>query len=84
MGAVAGPGGPRKGAAAELKRERGHVKWFDAEKGYGFLVRPTGEDLFVHHSEIQGDPSSLASNDEVEYEIGEGKRGPAALAVKVF
>jgi cold shock CspA family protein len=76
--------GPRKGAAAELKRERGHVKWFDAEKGYGFLVRPTGEDLFVHHSEIQGDPSSLASNDEVEYEIGEGKRGPAALAVKLL
>jgi cold shock CspA family protein len=65
-------------------RERGRVKWFNAEKGYGFLVRPTGEDLFVHHSEVRGDPSSLASKDEVDYEVGEGKRGPAALAVKVL
>jgi cold shock CspA family protein len=76
--------GPPEDAAEELPRERGRVKWFDAEKGYGFLVRPTGEDLFVHHSEIQGDPSSLTSNHEVEYEVGEGKRGPAALAVKVL
>jgi cold shock CspA family protein len=68
--------------AEELSQERGRVKWFDAEKGYGFLVRPTGEDLLVHHSEVRGDPSSLAPNDEVEYEVGEGKRGPAALAVK--
>jgi cold shock CspA family protein len=60
--------GPPEDAAEELPRERGRVKWFDAEKGYGFLVRSTGEDLFVHHSEIQGDPSSLASNHEVEYE----------------
>jgi CspA family cold shock protein len=46
--------------AEGLPRERGRVKWFDAEKGYGFLVRPTGEDLFVHHSEVQVDP--LASH----------------------
>jgi cold shock CspA family protein len=70
------------GAAEELPRECGRIKWFDAEKGYGFLVWPTGEDLFVHHSEVRGDPSSLTPNDEVEYELGEGKRGPAALAVK--
>jgi cold shock CspA family protein len=68
-------------SAEELPRERGRVKWFDAEKGYGFVVRPTGEDLFVHHSEVRGDPSSLTPNDEVEYEIGEGKRGLVALAV---
>ena len=42
-----------------------------------------GEDLFVHHSEVKGDPSSLASNDEVEYEVGEGKRGPIARALKL-
>ena len=62
-------------------RERGRVKWFDAEKGYGFLVRPTGEDLFVHHSEIQGDPSSLSPNDDVEYEVGRNDRGPNARRV---
>jgi cold shock CspA family protein len=63
-------------------RERGRVKWFDAEKGYGFLVRPTGEDLFVHHSEVQGDPSSLSPNDEVEYEVGQNDRGPNARRVQ--
>jgi cold shock CspA family protein len=70
------------GLAEELPRERGRVKWFDAEKGYGFLVRPTGEDLFVHHSEVRGDPSSLAPNDEVEYEVGRNDRGPNARGVR--
>ena len=68
--------------AEELPRERGRVKWFDAEKGYGFLVRPTGEDLFVHHSEVRGDPSSLAPNDEVDYEVGRNDRGPNARRVR--
>jgi cold shock CspA family protein len=68
--------------APDLPRERGRVKWFDAEKGYGFLVRPTGDDLFVHHSEVQVDPSSLASNDEVEYEVGRNDRGPNARRVR--
>src|SRR5215210_2501490 len=63
-------------------RERGRVKWFDAEKGYGFLVRPTGEDLFVHHSEVQGDPSELSPNGEVEYEVGRNDRGPNARHVQ--
>jgi cold shock CspA family protein len=66
----------------ETPRERGRVKWFDAEKGYGFLVRPTGDDLFVHHSEVQGDPSELAPNGEVEYEVGRNDRGPNARRVK--
>ena len=70
------------GLAEELPRERGRVKWFDAEKGYGFLVRPTGEDLFVHHSEVRGDPSALAPNDEVEYEVGRNDRGPNARRVR--
>jgi len=68
--------------APSLPRERGRVKWFDAEKGYGFLVRPTGDDLFVHHSEVESDPSSLAPNDEVEYEVGRNDRGPNARRVR--
>ena len=66
----------------QVPRERGRVKWFDAEKGYGFLVRPTGDDLFVHHSEVQGDPSELSPNGEVEYEVGRNDRGPNARRVK--
>jgi len=66
----------------EAPRERGRVKWFDAEKGYGFLVRPTGDDLFVHHSEVQGDPSDLSPNGEVEYEVGRNDRGPNARRVR--
>jgi cold shock CspA family protein len=79
---AASPDGQTETTAEELPRERGRVKWFDAEKGYGFLVRPTGEDLFVHHSEVRGDPSSLAPNDEVEYEVGRNDRGPNARSVR--
>jgi len=68
----------------EVPRERGRVKWFDAEKGYGFLVRPTGDDLFVHHSEVQGDPSDLSPNGEVEYEVGRNDRGPNARRVRAL
>jgi cold shock CspA family protein len=71
-------------AEEDLPRERGRVKWFDADKGYGFLVRPTGDDLFVHHSEVQGDPSELSPNGEVEYEVGRNDRGPNARRVKTL
>lgn len=68
----------------EPGRERGRVKWFDAEKGYGFLVRPTGEDLFVHHSEVEGDASDLGPGGEVEYAVGRNDRGPNARAVRLM
>lgn len=71
--AVVGDGAPR---------EKGRVKWFDPDKGYGFLVRPTGEDLFVHHSEVEGDPGSMEPNGEVEYEVGQNDRGPNARRVR--
>jgi CspA family cold shock protein len=70
--------------ASGLPRERGRVKWFDAEKGYGFLVRPTGDDLFVHHSEVQGDPSELSPSGEVSYEVGRNDRGPNARSVRTL
>jgi cold shock CspA family protein len=80
---AASPNGRTEEETEELPRERGRVKWFDAEKGYGFLVRPTGEDLFVHHSEVQGDVSNLTPNEEVEYEVGRNDRGPNARRVRL-
>lgn len=71
-------------AAPEPGHERGRVKWFDAEKGYGFLVRPTGEDLFVHHSEVEGDAADLGPGGEVEYVVGRNDRGPNARAVRLM
>ncbi len=70
-------------ATTEPDREQGRVKWFDPEKGYGFLVRPTGEDLFVHHSEVEGDPSALDPGGEVEYMVGRNDRGPNARGVRL-
>ena len=67
-----------------LPREQGRVKWFDSDKGYGFLVRPTGEDLFVHNSEVQGDASALEQGGEVEYEVGRNDRGPNARRVRLL
>jgi cold shock CspA family protein len=70
------------GAAPGPDREQGRVKWFDPEKGYGFLVRPTGDDLFVHHSEVEGEPSALEPGSEVEYVVGRNDRGPNARSVR--
>jgi len=65
-------------------REKGTVKWFNGAKGYGFIQRSTGEDVFVHFSAIQGDGyKSLAEGAEVEYEPQEGEKGPQAANVVV-
>lgn len=63
----------------------GEVKWFDSQKGYGFIEREDGEDVFVHFSAIQEEGfKSLSEGDEVEFEIVEGDRGlQAANVVKV-
>ena len=57
----------------------GSVKWFNEGKGYGFIQSENGKDLFVHFSEIQGDGfKTLIEDQSVEYEEGEGQKGPQA------
>jgi CspA family cold shock protein len=62
----------------------GTVKWFNASKGFGFITPDEGgDDLFVHHSEIEMEGyASLEDNQKVTFEVGEGKKGPCATAVK--
>ncbi|UCG56454.1 MAG: cold shock domain-containing protein [Phycisphaerales bacterium] len=59
----------------------GRVKWFDVRKGYGFIIPDEGgDDLFVHQSDLKTD-GSLDEGQKVEYEIGEGRKGPCAINV---
>ncbi len=62
---------------------KGTVKWFNAEKGFGFITPENGgKDLFVHHSEVRGSgAASLRDGQTVEFEVGEGKKGPCATNV---
>lgn len=61
---------------------QGRVKWFNAEKGFGFIEREDGDDVFVHFSAIQQDGyKSLEEGQQVEFEIVDGARGPQAANV---
>ncbi|MFV8826493.1 cold shock domain-containing protein [Alkalihalobacterium sp. APHAB7] len=61
---------------------QGKVKWFNAEKGFGFIEREDGDDVFVHFSAINTDGfKSLDEGQAVEFEIVEGARGPQAANV---
>ncbi len=63
-------------------RETGKVKWFNDAKGFGFISRENGPDVFVHFSAIQGEGfRSLAENQEVEFEVVQGQKGPQAQNV---
>jgi CspA family cold shock protein len=63
---------------------QGTVKWFNNEKGYGFIAVDDGQDVFVHFSAIQSDGyRSLDENQRVEFEVAQGPKGPQAEAVRL-
>ncbi|MBB1156969.1 MULTISPECIES: cold-shock protein [Amycolatopsis] len=64
----------------------GTVKWFNSEKGFGFITPDNGGgDVFVHYSEIQGNGfRTLEENARVQFEIGQGQKGPQATSVSVI
>jgi len=75
---------PRRGENEEMVMARinGTVKWFNDAKGYGFIAREGGPDVFVHFSAIQmGGFRSLVEGDKVEFEIVQGQKGPQAAEV---
>lgn len=63
--------------------EKGTVKWFNSRKGFGFIERPDGDDVFIHYTAIEGEGyKSLNEGDEIEFEVVEGPKGPQAANVK--
>ena len=62
---------------------QGTVKWFNGEKGFGFIERADGDDVFVHYSEIQGTGfKNLDEGQKVEFEVTQGPKGPQATRVR--
>jgi CspA family cold shock protein len=65
------------------ERETGTVKWFNEQKGYGFILRDAGGDVFVHHSAIEeAGFHTLAEGQRVSFEVEQGAKGPAAAKVR--
>ena len=69
------PAQDQQSARGKMK-EQGTVKWFNNSKGYGFISRASGDDVFVHHSAIQGTGfKSLEEGDKVEFSVSQGPKG---------
>ena len=67
------------------ERETGTVKWFNDSKGFGFISREVGEDVFVHHSAVEGEGfRSLQENQQVEFSVEQGPKGLRAVSVRAI
>ena len=76
-------GARRAGEKGRDMPEEGTVKWFNEKKGFGFIERTSGEDVFVHFSSIAGDGfKTLREGESVSFEVQEAERGPQAVDVK--
>jgi cold shock protein len=85
------PGSPHKagnriGHLLRRNMAQGTVKWFNSEKGFGFIAPDGGgADVFAHYSEIQGNGfKSLEENQRVQFEIGQGQKGPQATRITII
>jgi CspA family cold shock protein len=82
--AQGGDGQGPQGAEQGARVAQGTVKWFNNEKGYGFIAVDGGQDVFVHYSAIQSDGyRSLEEGQRVEFEVAQGPKGPQADGVRV-
>ena len=80
-----GPRASRWRVRTESEPMQGTVKFFNSEKGFGFISREGGEDVFVHHSNIAGDGyKSLDEGQKVEFDIGPGRKGDEAQNVRAL
>ncbi len=66
--------------ATEVFKMKGKIKWFNMQKGYGFIEKEDGNDIFVHKDEL-AEGTTLNEGDEVEFEEAEGQKGPKAVKV---
>jgi CspA family cold shock protein len=67
------------------ERETGTVKWFNDAKGYGFISRESGDDVFVHYSAVEGEGfRSLSENQQVEFAVEQGAKGLQAVQVRAL
>jgi len=62
----------------------GKVKWYDSEKGFGFLATDEGDEVFVHASALPAGVEALKPGSKVEFGVADGKRGPSALSIRIL
>jgi len=60
----------------------GKVKWFNAQKGFGFIIQEDGTDIFVHFKDVQGGIDAIKDNDAVQFDVANGRKGLQAVNVK--